>query len=286
MTLAEALRIDDAWWPRPHRGGHRHTVGARSVEATTWMRPRPHDETLVAWRRASLDRHGRDAFAALPGTEDAGRAVAVLLGVEQFSVIGEEGRHPLDAAGRAVAEDLCLVDVTGVQPVLAAGSVAMPSGWLISGKLGLPMLDVHGPVHGYAEQIGAASDALMQKLTPGRIVARVNWSMQSDPELFRPPSIRRPGVPAPPRSVPDDVRLRIEYQTLRRVTEGTVLFTIRTACEPLAALTDRPGLITALHGALAQLPEVHRRYKGMAGFADDALRWLAGQHVPPARQVP
>lgn len=275
-ALARALRIDDGWWPRPQRGGHRHTVGARPVGAATWLQPRPHDAALVAWRRACLDEHGADAFAARPGTEEAGRAVAKLLKVS----VGQ--RHPLDDAGRSVAEDLCLVDVTGEQPVLVAGSVAMPSGWLISEKLDRPMLDVHAPVPSYAEQIGAASDALIRKLAGERIVARVNWSMQADGELFRPSDVRRPGPLNPPPAAIDvgrDVRLRVEYQTLRRVTDSTVLFTIRTACEPLAALADRPGLIQSLHGALAQLPDGMRRYKGMSGFADDALRWLEARHV-------
>ena len=122
-------------------------------------------------------------------------------------------------------------------------------------------------------------------------MARVNWSMQADAELFRPPAIRRPG-PAEPNHKPepasgrptgrvqDDVRLRVEYQTLRRVTDGAVLFTIRTAVEPLQALIDRPALVRDLRDALAQLPAEHREYKGMASFGEEAVRWLQRQSVP------
>ena len=186
----------------------------------------------------------------------------------------EPGRHPLDTAGRSVAEDLCLIRTSGAEPVLVAGSVAMPSGWSIDDKLGRTMLHVHEPVPEYAEQIGTASDQLIAKLRRDRIVARVNWTMQAGDDLFRPP-----GTPQPELTDAAEARLRVEYQTLRAVTRDTVLFTIRTAMEPLDAMTDRPHLLADLRESLRQLPAEQRAYKGMAAICDPVLEWL-DRHLP------
>ncbi|MFI7588192.1 heme-dependent oxidative N-demethylase family protein [Spongisporangium articulatum] len=270
-AVRRALRLDDAWWPRPAlnaAGEHRHTVGARPVDAGSWLRPRPHDEALVEWKDRRLAELGPRAFRGGPDTVEAGRAVLDLLGRRPHDV-----KHPLDLAARYVAEDLCLVDVTGPEPVLVAGSVVMPSGWLIGDKVGRPMLAVHEPVPQYAEQIGTASDQLLRKLTADRIVARVNWTMQAGDALFRPPGDPQPPVSGPAEAA-DVVHLRVEYQTLRRVTDAHVLFTIRTALEPLTALADRPALLATTRDALANLPPDQRVYKGMQTFAEPALTWL------------
>ena len=62
--------------------------------------------------------------------------------------------HPLDAAGRLVQEDLCLLVLRDGAPHLDAASLCFPSYWRLADKLGRPLADVHDPVAHYARRAG------------------------------------------------------------------------------------------------------------------------------------
>jgi len=270
--------IDDAWWPRPPRDGmpFRHRVGVRGVAAGEWLRPRPGDAALLAWKARCLAAAGDWAFLALPGSEAAG---AEALDVVRAALGGGPAPpsrtrpdvHPLLAASLLVAEDLCLMDVTGAEPVLVAGSVAMPSRWLLGTKVGRNLLGVHEPVPGYAAEIGRPTDRLLQRLPDGRIMARTTWSLTDDPALFQPSRTSRIAVPKPEvRDAADAAErlfVRVEYQTVRALpASGTVLFTIRTAREPLGRAAAAPWRAAAMLALLAAMPLDELDYKGVAPY--------------------
>ncbi|GLY29576.1 DUF3445 domain-containing protein [Kineosporia sp. NBRC 101731] len=269
----QALRADDSWWPKPAPNPFRHVVGARTLPPGEWLRPRPHDAPLIAWRQALLDEQGPAAFAALPGTEPAGQVLLDLLGAQTVT-----GRHPLDTAGRLVAEDLCLVDISDGEPRLVGASLAMPNRWLLADKLGQPMTGIHVPVPGYAEQLSAAVDKFLTSLREHRIMTRANWAITDDARLFQPAAdsrARRPGTVTTADEAADRLYVRVEYQTLRLLSGcGTVLFTIRTAHEPLRALADRPRIAADLASTIEVMPPADLDYKGVLPYRDAVLELL------------
>jgi hypothetical protein len=194
-------------------------MGLARIDARDWLLEDEHRDAELALRARLLDERHDDVFAALPGTEAAGAEVLALVGGE---AAGE--RHPLEAAGRLVQEDLCVLapGASGVL-VLAAACVCFPSHWRLADKMGQPVAAIHGPVPRYADELAAKVDGFIARLREGTIVARRNWTIHELEDLFAPESPPHQGV------APAEQWLRSERQTLRLLpATGTVLFTIKT----------------------------------------------------------
>ena len=134
---------------------------------------------------------------------------------------------PLELAGRLVQEDLCLIQESGDGPIFSAAVLCFPSRWRLADKLGKPLAAVHGPVPLYADRLARPVDRFMHHLKPGRIAARLNWSVLDDPTLFQPGGKWRVegGDGITERNAGDRLFLRVERQTLRRLPDscaGTV----------------------------------------------------------------
>jgi hypothetical protein len=250
--------------------GETIAMGTHALSAASPFR-RDDDFVGDLGRKAQLlgERHD-EVFAALdtPVVMAASREILALTGSDDT-----DGLHPLDAAGRRVQEDLCLLVLRDGAPHLDAASLCFPSYWRLADKLGKPLADVHGPVPGYRDQLAAKVDAFLSRLAPGRSVWRRNWSIHDDPTYFLP----QPGATRVDLCVPDDLYLRSERQVLRRLaTPDTVLFTIRTQQVPLAALDHRPDVAHNLARIIdAWSPELVA-YK--AGHGATAARdWLASR---------
>jgi dimethylamine monooxygenase subunit A len=242
-------------------------MGTRSLAAPLFLRDDDFDRDLAEKHRLLAERH-EDVFAALdnPVVRAASREILALTGTDDAA-----GLHPLDAAGRRVQEDLCLLVLRGGAPHLDAASLCFPSYWRLADKLGKPLADVHGPVPGYGEQLAGKVDAFLSRLAPGRSVWRRNWSIHDDPAYFLP----APGPARVDLVVPDDLYLRSERQVLRRLdTPDTVLFTIRTQQIPLAELARR--LAHRLARMVDEWPPDLVAYKAGHG-ASAAHDWLASR---------
>jgi dimethylamine monooxygenase subunit A len=246
------------------------SMGTRGVATAAWLvvdQDRERDLTLKAELLAT--RH-EEVFAALDSPAVAAASEEVLdLVVEASGATPAPRLHPLDAAGRLVQEDLCLLVLRDGAPHLDAASLCFPSFWRLREKLGRPLAEVHGPVAHYGEELAAKVDRFLQRLAPDRPVSRRNWSIHDDPTYFLPES-----TPVRAASVPDGLWLRSERQTLRRlVTADAVLFTIRTQQIPLAVLAERPDVAHRMASAIdAWSPEL-TAYKGGHG-ATLAVDWL------------
>jgi hypothetical protein len=219
---------------------------------------------LALKARLLAERHD-EVFAALdtPQVYDGSRATLEL--VENASgKQADRTLHPLDAAGRLVQEDLCLLVLRDDDAYLDAASLCFPSYWRLSEKLGRPIDAVHGPVPGYDVELAGRVGAFIQRLKPGRPVWRRNWSIHDDPAYFLPTPHRGTGAG-------DDLYLRSERQTLRRLP-GTdaVLFTIRTQQVPLSAVIEHSDLAARMAAVIEGWPPEIVHYKGGHG----ALRAL------------
>ena len=236
-------------------------MGTRALDGPLFLRDDDFGRDLATKAALLAERHD-EVFAALdtPAVLDASREVLALTGSD-----GADGLHPLDAAGRRVQEDLCLLVLRDGAPHLDAASLCFPSYWRLADKLGKPLADVHGPVPHYRDQLAGKVDGFLSRLRGA--VWRRNWSIHDDPTYFAP-------VPSPPRAdlrVPDDLYLRSERQVLRRLdTANTVLFTIRTQQVPLTALADRPDV-------------AHRLAMVIDAWSPDLVAYKAGHGASAAR---
>lgn len=250
------------------------TMGTRGLDASTWLLADDDRERDLALKASLLAERHDEVFAALPTPAVHRASLEVLALVEAASGhrSGDQSLHALDAAGRLVQEDLCLLIVRDGVPHLDAASLCFPSYWRLGDKLGLPLAAVHSPVAHYAEELATRVDRFISRLAVERPVWRRNWSIHDDPTYFLP-------APTPPRAVqpPQGLWLRSERQTLRRLnTPDSVLFTIRTQQVPLAVLAERPDVARRMAAAIAAWSPGLAAYKGDHG-ALAACEWLASR---------
>jgi hypothetical protein len=244
-----------------------------------------------------LAEHHAEVFGTTPGSEPA-RAEALAMIVahlvdmhpDWFARDGDTilnrltgARHdlaahdPLQAAGRLVQEDLCLVEASPEGPRLTAAVLCFPSRWRLHEKLGRPLAEVHGRVPMYAERLARPVDRFMDHVRPGHIAGRLNWSVMDDPTLFQPTGKWRTArdTSITEHNAGARLYLRVERQTLRRLpASGAVLFGIRVHVWPLANSVESPASAAGLAAAVRALPAEMAHYKSLPMFRDALLSWL------------
>lgn len=278
----------------------RMTLGLRALDPADWIEVDAHRGSEMAQKQALLrDRHA-DVVAALPegdaGSAETWRALASHV-LEHFpsmyTDVEREGAHvvalrdrdtgelidvrqlhPIDACGRIVQEDVVLMQKQGTDWVLVAASVCFPSRWRLADKVGKNLAGIHGPVPGYAEQIGNPVDVMFDKLTVGRPMWRLNWTLLDDAELHQPVADRdrpRGTVDVDPGTL---LHFRVERQTLTKLPEsGDIVFTIRTYVQRLAELGG-PDVFANLATAMRSADPAMVAYKGWTDLLGPTLDWL------------
>ncbi len=247
-------------------------MGTRNLGAAEWLIADDDRDRDLVRKAVLLDERHAEVFAALdtPAVNAASIEVLELVLAATGTAVVPIDLHPLDAAGRLVQEDLCLMVLRDGAPHLDAASLCFPSYWRLGEKLGRPMAEVHAPVAHYDAELAAKVDTFLQRMRPERPVWRRNWSIHDDPSYFLP-------GPTPPRDVdpPGGLFLRSERQTMRRLRSAdVVLFTIRTQQVPLAVLRQRPDVAHRMAVAIAGWSPAMTAYKGDHG-AQAVRPWLA-----------
>ena len=281
------------------KGRFQLTLGIKAIPTAEWIEVDRHFHAQVAEKRRLLAERPDEVFGALP---DSGESQAEcletvldhlvehrpgLIEVRDTTVrlpaMGDRydrrafADRPLDLAGRLVQEDLCLMAPAEGTWRLIAATLCFPSRWRLADKLGQPMAAIHAPVPGFNERLARPVDRFFERIGPGQVFMRLNWSVIDDPTLFQPTGHGRAAVnPAiTAANAGEKVWLRIERQTFVLLPDtGTLVFGIKTVVDPLSALTGRPELAAALLGTLDGMPDDMRRYKSMAPFAEALAGWL------------
>lgn len=253
----------------------------------------------LALRRTLLAEQRAEVLAALPEAEDAcaellevlaellprrfpdwfvragGRLENRLTG--EACALGATGVAALEAAGRLVQEDLCILQLREGVPFLTAGVLCFPGGWRLVEKLGLPLAQVHAPVPIYPDRLARPVDRLIGTLKSGRLVERVNWSLLDTPTLFRPGGHfrRKRNTDVTPENAGQTLYLRVERQTLRRLPRSeAVVFGIRTYVYPLALIAGDAAVAARLAAAVRGLPDDLKGYKSVGVFEEPLLAYL------------
>jgi hypothetical protein len=190
------------------------------------------------------------------------------------------GVAPIDWLGRQVQEDLLLLsgDAEAGFP-LAAGQLCFANHWCLDDKMGLPLLAIHRPVPGYAEQVGRPTDLLMARLKDGRPVWRQNWSVvasaQLDLSAKHSEEMRRRKALITAERAGSACFLRVERQTLSRLPQsGAVLFTIHSYVATMGDLAADPAWAARFLRLLQSTPPELLGYKGMTGYLPALLAYL------------
>lgn len=263
------------------------SMGLRSMDSDKWIEIDANFETEIAEKRHLLESKRKQVFAALPSGTNGSRELLAKL-VEylptQFpdrfpeAVEIDDSLHPLESASLLVQEDLAIMSPEGGQWLLTAASICFPSRWDLASKIGADMHGIHEPVPHYEERIGAATDAVFNKLTPDRPVWRLNWTVLDSPELFQPAATGRKERRYPqlsPEEFGEAMYFRTERQTLWKLPRsGDIVFTIRTYRDSLNSLDRRyPEFREHLGQTLVTTSEQTRQYKGWAPIWADLLAW-------------
>jgi hypothetical protein len=249
-------------------------MGTRSL-GSSWRRDGPDVAGQLAAKERILAAHPDDAVAWLPGTDLAAVEVVELVG----GTPGPSDQHPLDQAGRLVAEDLCILMPDPDDPgrwILGAASLCFPSHWRLHDKLGRSVAAIHAPVPDYADELASRVDRFLDKLRVGAPVWRRNWTVHESPELYAPDVPPPPDPPITTADAGDRLWLRSEYQTLQRLpASGTILFGIRTQQVPLRTLAGRPDLCARFAAAARSWTGPFLAYRGGDAIRDPLVAWLA-----------
>jgi dimethylamine monooxygenase subunit A len=185
---------------------------------------------------------------------------------------------PLELAGRLVQEDLCLMQRGEAGYRLVAAVLCFPAHWRLADKLGRPLEAIHGPVPGFGERLAAPVDRFFASIQVARPVWRVNWSLVDQPTLFLPPEHRGHPQPINAERAGEQLWLRVERQTLRRLPRsGDVVFGIHTCVDPLADAIDSAEAARALAARIREMPEPMARYKSILPIRAPLLAWLDGR---------
>jgi hypothetical protein len=246
-------------------------MGTRAIGGGHGFLPDGDEARDLALKAQLLAERHDEVFAVLNTPQvNAGSRATLELVESATGKRADPTLHPLDAAGRLVQEDLCLLVLRDGDVYLDAASLCFPSYWRLSEKLGRPIDVVHGAVPGYGAELAGRVGAFIRRLKPGRPVWRRNWSIHDDPAYFLP-------GPNPQAAASDDLYLRSEHQTLRRLP-GTdaVLFTIRTQQVPLSAVIDHGDLAARMAAVIEGWPPDIVDYKGGHGALRALERLRAG----------
>ena len=193
-------------------------------------------------------------------TTEASRHAAARLADLVGAPPDNTGMHPIERAARYVQEDLCLLERRSDGWFLDASCLCFPTRWRLLDKVDQHIATVHGPVDGYDARITSKVDQLFDRLTE-RPVWRRNWFLMTDPALYQPTRPPQETIVAADQ-VLSCLFIRSERQTLRRLDDNWVVFTIRIQQETLGALLTTDERRAAFANWVAEVSDDfgHRRH--------------------------
>jgi hypothetical protein len=290
------LPLPDPILHLPYEAGpFRPSMGLTAVPEAAWLAPDAEYHGQVAQRRTLLAQRRPDVLAVEQGAEPLGAELLAMLSgwLTEGGWFTREGDRltsrldgtvwdttaddPLAVAGALVQEDFCLLVPSEGSLRLVAAVLCFPARWRLAEKMGRLMGSIHGSVPIYAAHLHRPVDRFLTLLKPGRLAARLNWSLLDDPALYQPTghgiTAANPHITA--ANAGETLFLRVERQTFRRLpASGAVVFAIHTYVTELERVTARPAEAARLAEAVRALPPEMERYKSLLPFRDGLLAYL------------
>ena len=247
---AERFYSDPPW-----RGGvPRYRVGLAVIPLEQWL-PEVASSQDVTRKRQLYDTRLADVLAVQDGMgHHVDQCVALLRDylVARASPVPESpGLDPLAAASLWVPDDICLMVNDRGRYRLAAAALCAPSYWRLGDKLGQDLWGLHHGHAGLNALLGERMREVFDRLPETRVLERRNWFLHGPGALFE---------PAPREITPvSDLAahtIRTERQTLRRLNEDCVMFSIRVRLIPFNDIRWYPEAAEDLGRTLRRLSPV------------------------------
>lgn len=272
-------------------------MGIKALDVANWIDIDDQFDQQMRERRCLLDKRAGDVVDALPGSEAGQEELLAMLrqhlaahASDRYQVTADDIRErgsgarfaltleahaPLMLAGRLVQEDFCLLQERSSAYFLVAAVLCFPAHWRLGDKLGRPLIDIHVPVPGFADQLGNPVNRLFERLDVERPVQRRNWSLVDTTDLYLPPAHREAPVEVTAHNAGEKLWLRVERQTLRRLpVSKDVVFGIRTHLTRLDQAVDDKASAEALIAGLKAMPEPMTAYKNLCRVKTPLIGYL------------
>lgn len=260
----------------------RWRLGLRPLDLADWIQIDEHFDAEVAAKQHLSERFPATVFGALPGDDVSEASIETYhLIVAQLQQLDPTrfaalptlpvDRHPLEAAGRLVQEDLIILVERQGQMVFGGGSVCFPNRWHLAAKVGLTMSAIHAPVDQLNDQLEQPINRALDRLSAERPFWRLGYGLIESNALYQ--AVDGTADRSTGTVEPEGYFLRVERETLRRLPQsGGILFTIRTYINPIGDVP--PEAAARLADALDALPEGVTDYKKLTEVGPAIVEWL------------
>jgi len=274
---------------RPVRWPYHQTMSLTKLDPNYWLELESTYTARIAQRQALYATHGTSVLNALPGSEHATKELMEMslqflcTRYPQYFTLCPSKTHfhnailqtttplhstpPLIVILNNIPEDFALVlrcPLTGSY-TLRAGIICSSLGWSLGTKISLSLSAIHGPIPDYATKMAFSMDRYFAKKPTDKPIQRGSWGLEIGTPLFMPAD--DPHATLRERQDPDarieDVNLRVDWQTLRRLPlSGAVVFNFKALFTPLTELRREPCVPKLLLKVLREGKRELMLYKG------------------------
>ncbi|KAI9166352.1 hypothetical protein HJFPF1_02452 [Paramyrothecium foliicola] len=272
---------------RPFRWNYHQTMAYWKMDTDYWLELENSYRDRVRQRQDLFAKNGKEVLEALPGSELACKELMEM--VIQFlcaryptefrldgntlynSILGTQANlaieQPLHILMNHVPEDFALVlrdEKTG-RYVFRAGVICSSLGWTLGTKIGQDMSSIHGPVPDFKDKLAFSLDRFFTKMRAPHPIQRGSWGLEAGQPLFLPEdhpefSYRHSQDPS---LTDNDVHLRVDWQTLRRLPlSGAVVFNYKALFTPISEFRDEPYIPSLILKVLNEGNQEIMKYKG------------------------
>ncbi|KAK1981909.1 hypothetical protein LZ30DRAFT_718935 [Colletotrichum cereale] len=273
---------------RPFRWAYHQTMSLAKMDTDFWIELESNYKSRIIERQELYVKNGEGVLAGLPGSELACKELMEM--VIQFICARYPNQfrrddnilvndilrmttdlsktEPLVVLLNNVPEDFAIMirDPKTGRYVLRAGLVCSALGWKISEKMGMGLPGIHKVVPDYKEKMEFSMDRFFTKMPTDKPIQRGSWGLEMGQPLFLPsedPAFAHREYQNPSLK-PEDIYLRVDWQTLRRLPlSGAVVFNFKALFIPLNEFKTEPYIPSIVLKVLQEGKEKILKYKGV-----------------------
>ncbi|KAI5455994.1 hypothetical protein BGZ63DRAFT_435939 [Mariannaea sp. PMI_226] len=272
---------------RPFRWNYHQTMSFKKMEPDFWLELENTYPQRIAERQALYKENGSRVLQCLPGSELACKELMEMClqflcarYPNHFQISGytfinkilntktDLGKtEPLLVLLNNVPEDFAITlrDPETGRYCFRAGMICSSVGWNLGEKMGLGLPEIHAPVPDYKEKMEFSMDRFFTKMPANSPIQRGSWGLEAGKPLFLPaehPDWSHRETQNPSLNA-DDVHLRVDWQTLRRLPlSGGIVFNFKALFTPISEFKDEPYVPSLCLKVLNEGKENLMKYKG------------------------
>ncbi|KAH6918760.1 hypothetical protein BKA70DRAFT_28417 [Coprinopsis sp. MPI-PUGE-AT-0042] len=262
---------------RPFRWTFHQTMALMPLEPDWWLELESTYKERVAQRQDLFRKHGGLILDALPGAELACRELVQTViefltarypnvfvmdkttGSFENRILGTRQKvsYEVEEGNEEKAAELLMFLLNNVPEDFAitqkdeetgkyhfrAGVICSAVGWNLGEKIGKPLHEVHGPVPFYDKMLRHSMDRFFDKLPVDKPIQRGSWTFEVGQPLFFQADEPEFAVHKSfnPDLKLDDIHLRVDWQTLRRLPESkAIVFNYKCLFTPVTDFRKEP----------------------------------------------